>query len=564
MNKYTSYYIRKMGLPGFFSWILKKYANRILKKKLAKKPKYLYIDANCLFHPQCFKVLEEFPHDNVSQLKNKMFKAIVEFLDYLESYVDPSTMMFIAVDGTAPLAKIIQQRKRRYKSELENKNKNELKMKYGILSNTAWSNTSITPGTEFMEELHVYLEHHYNNKKSKHKYIYSSYHEPGEGEHKIMEHIRNKTEVDDNIIIYGLDADLIFLSMSSGRNDIHLVRETIEFKKEIKQEEKTTTTDLIYVSIKETKESYNYEMQSLFSEEKKKSIPQFDKINFADDFVFLCFLLGNDFLPHFPSIDIHSGGLDELIRTYIYGMTIIKRPLISVKNKIVTVDNTFFFVICQEMGKKEEEYFTNVLPFHMEKNKRRKCHEMDPYKKELFLMENLRDKYEKGDTLELGVGDKSVWKYRYYEYYFKTTGDQNKIISKLCQNYIEGIKWITEYYFNKCADWRWDYVPYYAPFISDIAIYLKVNNIDINSITFSDRGVVPMYAQLVSVLPPSCSHLLPKKFRHLITTKESEIIDMFPSKIKVDTLYKNQLWQCVPRIPYLNINRICDAIEKLK
>ncbi len=114
-----------MGLPGFFAWILKRYIKSILKTELKKRPKYLYIDANCLFHPECFKVLEGFPNDNLTDLKEKMFKRIVKFLDFIESYVNPTCMMFIAVDGTAPLAKIVQQRKRRYKSELDNNMKNE-------------------------------------------------------------------------------------------------------------------------------------------------------------------------------------------------------------------------------------------------------------------------------------------------------------------------------------------------------------------------------------------------------------------------------------------------------
>ena len=70
-----------------------------------------------------------------------------------------------------------------------------------------------------------------------HKVIFSSANEPGEGEHKVLDFIRNGAEngikEEDNIVIYGLDADLIMLAMSSKHSQIYLLRESLMFNKVI-------------------------------------------------------------------------------------------------------------------------------------------------------------------------------------------------------------------------------------------------------------------------------------------------------------------------------------------
>jgi 5'-3' exoribonuclease 2 len=35
-----------------------------------------------------------------------------------------------------------------------------------------------------------------------------------------------------------------------------------------------------------------------------------------DDFVLMCFLVGNDFLPHLPSLSIHKGSIDQMLLLY--------------------------------------------------------------------------------------------------------------------------------------------------------------------------------------------------------------------------------------------------------
>ena len=560
-----------MGLPGFFAWILKKFAKEILHDIISKKVDYLYIDANCLFHPKCFETLSENQYDELKELQKKMFKNIVDFLDYLEKYVSPTTKMYIAVDGTAPMAKIIQQRKRRYKTELDTFMKNEIKMKYGISILNEWSNTSITPGTEFMEDLHTYLLNHYSSKENKIGYIYSSYHTPGEGEHKILQHIKKNTNIDDTIVIYGLDADLIFLAMASNRPNIYLLREQTLFQKNRpfnnhESSNEKNIFDMTYVSINETRKAYNKEIRYMLGNYMRKEL---DHIDFSNDLIFICFLLGNDFLPHFPSIDIHTEGLDELIDSYLKALLQVNCPLIERtvndvgETENVNINMDLFTLMIYDMGEKEEEYFTYKINSSIERHKRRKCYEDEEYKQEIWKMDNLKDK-NVDDKLRLGVDNKDIWKYRYYQYHYKLSGSQKEFVDSLSEMYLTGIKWMTEYYFKECPDWKWNYMCHYAPFISDVAQYVKEQNFDLNTIKIEKNGHIPMMAQLISVLPPSCKNYLPESYRSLVTEFESPIIDMFPSRIQLDMLYKNQLYQCVPLIPYLDIDRVIEATNNIK
>ena len=126
--------------------------------------------------------------------------------------------MFIAFDGVAPVAKLEQQRNRRYKSWFEKQLYNKLseeESKEKTISENNWNTVSITPGTKFMANLGKGVRVYFKNKSkfSLEEIIVSPSDEAGEGEHKIYEYIRNNPRYHDETTtaIYGLDADLIML-----------------------------------------------------------------------------------------------------------------------------------------------------------------------------------------------------------------------------------------------------------------------------------------------------------------------------------------------------------------
>jgi 5'-3' exonuclease len=558
-----------MGVPGFFAWLLRNFKNKILQKKLGKKMDYLYIDANCLFHPECMKIKEYCSNDTIDKMESKMFRRIINYLNYIEKYVDPQIMMIISVDGVAPLAKMGQQRKRRYKTIDDTEIRNKIKIKHKIEINDKWNNTVITPGTEFMERLHVFLKKYYKSKNSKIKYTYSSYHTPGEGEHKILQHIKNTTDINDNIVIYGLDADLIFLAISCGYKNTYLLRESLHFgNKYDKKTEKLydpvedVEQELIYVSIKETRNAFNSEIWNIIDNRRDIKFHIDESIDFTDDLVIICFLLGNDFLPHFPSLDMYKGGLDTIIDAYIECFIFFKGIMLCNKRKKIQINTIFLMMIFEKLGKKEERFFKVILPEFTERNYRKRCFAKTDYEKDLWELDNMKI-FDLTDPIKLGVGSKEEWKFRYYEYYFHISEHQEEFIEELVKLYLEGIMWVSNYYFDKCKNWKWQYPYDHAPFISDIYEYLKKNDIDINDIKFDNILPVSPMIQLATVLPPACNMLLPINYRKYIIEK-SILTDLFPIKTELDMLYKDLFWQCTPKLPVLDIDRIDFALSKVK
>lgn len=547
-----------MGVPGFFAWILKNFRkNNIINPSIQREVDFLYLDSNCLFHPQCHKILNYYAGDDTidtNTLEERMIKRVINYINYLINFVNPKQGVFISVDGVAPMAKINQQRKRRFKSMQDAKLYNSIKEKHGISINEKWNNTTITPGTVFMEQLHQAIIHYCKSKKDV-NITYSSYHTPGEGEHKILQEIKKQ---DDCVsVIYGLDADLFFLAMASHKKDIYLLREECIFGKKnddnldlIVDIVTDVVEDLCFVSVDET---------ILLVNEHFKRFVQSDVKSFSDDFIFICFLLGNDFLPHIPSLDIKNNGLDIIVDAYcrIHGERM--ETIISFEAGKVQVNTDFLNDILKYLAEKEDEYFKVSLPNYKKMVAKKRCYGTSAYDIEVWNLDNMRS-FDVCDPIRLGEGDTIEYKFRYYEYYYNSVEYQQNLIEKLSREYLTGIIWVTRYYFEHCRSWDWQYVYSHAPFISDIAEYSKKMNI--NNMTFTDSYHTTPFAQLLSVLPPTCSYLLPNKLGKLMSDYNSPIAELYPIDFSLDMINKDCYWKCIPMIPITDIKVVDDIVAR--
>ncbi len=558
-----------MGVPGLYSY-LKKNKHKMVSNDTNCEVDSLYLDTNCLIHPQCFKTLELCKNiTDVVKLENTMMRRITLYIDYLVNYVKPTKLVYVSIDGVAPLAKLMQQRSRRFKSVDDAVKRNEIKKKHGKTSGIEWSNTVITPGTQFMENLHVKLLEHFNQKKGTVKYIYSSYHTVGEGEHKILNHIRslnNKSSDNNSMVIYGLDADLIFLALASKHNNIFLLRETDQINgpsqdKVVNHDIENVAEDLTFVSIDMMQNSICRQVKFIAKNYFRIDEMKFNSSNIIDDFIFICYFLGNDFLPHLPSIDIKKEGLDIILNIYIDIYLKIEQYIINydIATKKVSINEIFLEIFLSEIAKLETVYFRDVKPKHDDRIKKRKCRDSDQYMIDLWNLENMVN-IKIIDKIKLGKGNSDLWKFRYYEHYYGSIENQPKLIDALCDLYLEGLIWVARYYFTGCDSWEWNYKYTHAPFISDLAKFYtqkRKNGYTINNIVFGKSQPLLPFEQLLSVLPPQCSKLLPLELQYLMTDyTKSDIIEYYPMSVSYDMINKDLYWQCIPMLPSININKV--------
>lgn len=178
----------------------------------------------------------------------KIFEDVFAYIDALVRIIRPRRLLFLAIDGVAPRAKMNQQRSRRFRTarmaeqqELEARQRGEWKeFGAGTDDEKRFDSNTITPGTDFMCRLNDHLQYYIQRQMDEDplwrqlKVIYSSHLMPGEGEHKIMDYIRyarSKSEYDVRTrhCLYGLDADLIMLGMASHEPYFTLLREEVKF-----------------------------------------------------------------------------------------------------------------------------------------------------------------------------------------------------------------------------------------------------------------------------------------------------------------------------------------------
>lgn len=317
-----------MGVPKFFRWLSERYPaiSQVIAENRIPEFDCLYLDMNGIIHNCTHKDAGEDTTFRLSE--EEMFIRIFNYIEHLFGKIKPKKLFFMAIDGVAPRAKMNQQRARRFRTALDVEKARDKAIREGVElpKEEPFDSNCITPGTEFMAKLSLQLRYFVNKKISEDTdwqgcdVVLSGHEVPGEGEHKIMEYIRNakaQPNYDPNVrhCLYGLDADLIMLGLLSHDPHFCLLREEVTFGRASKTKSKELEHQNFYLlHLCIVREYLEMEFQELQNKDALKF--QFDLERVIDDFILMAFFVGNDFLPNLPGLHINEGALANMFRIY--------------------------------------------------------------------------------------------------------------------------------------------------------------------------------------------------------------------------------------------------------
>ncbi|KAJ1812939.1 5'-3' exoribonuclease 2, partial [Coemansia sp. RSA 2599] len=722
-----------MGVAAFYRWLTKKYPkvqSYVVEEKPytlngieipvdATKPNpngvefdNLYLDMNGIVHPCCHPQFREAP-----KTEEAMMLEVFRCLDRVFNLIRPRKIVYMALDGVAPRAKMNQQRSRRFRAaqEAEEKEKEQAKMAEEIFQATGerqpepekpWDSNCITPGTPFMELLAKSLRYYVVTKLNTDpawrsvKVVLSDSNVPGEGEHKIMDYIRRQRMMpahDPNTthVLYGLDADLIMLSLATHEPHFKILREDVawadmlgkpcrrcgkkgHFERNcLGKDAPTPSVDpndqpFVFANIDILREYLEFEL----TPKQKLSFP-FDLERAIDDWVFLCFFVGNDFLPHLPSLEIREGALEKLVQfwkeelpssggyiTHDGDVDLFRvQPILD---KIARIEEATFVNRKKEEDRREAQRKSrgpwhghnavsqgaaaaaavakkqsnannfaaaNLLKAKLMSRANKKQEEQEEEKKQedeeeedevmvsgsttavkrahpdddagdghkhLRSNDGERVAVEESEAPESAEASESVsavddseaaddsetvedseavagsvnedapeeaedrvkfheagYKERYYWLKFEIPAGDNSEVHSIAEHYVRGLCWVLKYYYQGCASWSWYYPYHYAPLASDLM------DLDMMDVSLELSAPLRPYEQLMGVLPARSRHNLPKPFAPLMTSKDSPIIDFYPTDFPLDLNGKKHLWQAVILLPFIDSKRLLEAVHEV-
>ena len=497
-----------MGIPSYFSYVLKNH--KIIKKMIDVSCNNLFLDANSIIYDVIYENENLKKKQNQNDIYNDVYNKIIIIINKLKP-----EMTFVAFDGVVPLAKMKQQKQRRYKSYITKK----------ILKTNKWNTNAITPGTKFMNDLDDYLSSRFKN------IIFSGSKQSGEGEQKIYEYIRNN-KINGNSIIYGLDADLIMLSLLhlNFTENIYLYRETKHFS---------------YIKGIDPQIDYLFNMNEMGIQINKTLNTNQTNVNIhqnIQNYCFLCFLCGNDFLPHFPSINIRNNGIDYLLEVY--------RNIKSSKHINFIENNKInwqaFHMLCSEISNKEVELINTNIEWKKK---------VASYSHPLTIEESLESVSLKDLKRELYISSNMN---KYYSFLFNNTEKD------VCTNYLQMLEWTWNYYNGNCKNNYICYEFHCGPLFSSLKKYVPCFN---EEILHEDTTKLPSsVSQLLYVLPYDDYHLIPINidFSKFIKLIDKEYINLTETNFPIYFDFCKFFWEGYVDFNYIDLKRLEYTVNKWK
>ncbi|KAH1033663.1 hypothetical protein J1N35_045837 [Gossypium stocksii] len=452
-------------------------------------------------------LLNKYPNIRVKAIEEHIHGHCVDTSSLNPNGIEFDNLYLNMNDGVAPRAKMNQQRSRRFftrkNDEIAEAEEDRLQREFELEGKLVlpkkdcevYDSNVVTPG--YISDANV----------------------PGEDEHKIMLCIRYQQclpgyNCNTRHCLYGLDADLIVFALATHEVHFSILREDVLFQEQQPAFRSCSTTSNRKTepyssgSFKHAlvaKRPYEFLYVWILREYIKLDIkitdvPQnmtFDLERIIDDFIFICFFVGNDFLPRLPFLDIHEGAIDLLLTVYkqnfnnIGGYLIDMKRIDDKKGGYIKLKRVKKFILL--VGSFEEKIFKKRLELH-KRYLRRLCQNSNRQQvdeTEIFNLDPLVDMTK------------------------NSLADMNDIL----RNTKELKEKLKENLWNK----------------SDFLM-----NGTIRDQYFSG---VPFW---------SCAHALPKLYAKLITDADSQIIDFYPIDFEIDTDGKHHAWQGICKLPFID------------
>ena len=560
-----------MAIPRFFKYFIKKipFDRQVTSPEAPSYVSSLSIEINALAHTiaqivfaygtiderkqntkraqQIRDRLEYVANTRYELLEQEFFEVLSTKIIEIVQAVNPVDTIVLELDGTAPAAKIVQQRQRRYRGATAEES-------------PKFNSDAITPGTDFMQRLDAYLRSFIDVQKGQgprkrgevpkavawhQKVIYSSHLVPGEGEHKIMDLMRAgayNTASTGAHILHGADADLILLTSMSPLQNMVIMRE--------EQDPEPGAEELEFIYVENFK---------LYITEELKGAE-----TAVHDFVVLTFFIGNDFLPHSPAF---SGDMFNTIQALMGAYRATGLPLTT--DGDINWDNMRQF--CIQLARSEEELLRR-------QSTDTKVHPLSVFS-HVKEVGSFNFKIGRDDWYSNALGIRTTDD-RDFEIIRRLMGAgvmtqiTNEQLIRLVTDYLIGIRWVYRYYTGGMAnvDVYWFYQSYYTPLLSNVAWTVRqMSGLDLEqyasvvdpklTVEGGMEAIDPV-SQLLAVIPPQSAYLIPPEVRGLVV-EESSISDFYPVEYVSDIggVVKTYKDKGIALLPFVDFRRLGLALE---
>lgn len=544
-----------MGVPGFHGHWLRFHAKGALSSILPALVACLYFDLNGYYHAafklatkpvnELFQVpgqkklppVDRDPVQLMVDVKTKLNELLITAINN----VRPVDGVVFAVDGPAPLAKLNQQRSRRFRSA------------YAPSDPKQYDSNALTPGTEVMFSLEEFMEQFIATYQEylPPQVIFSGHLIAGEGEHKIMDYLRRgvttqglASQQGGAHVIWGLDADLILLSLASPVKNIWLARENSD--------------ELV-------------DIERLKGELANRIPNATSRPTLVNDFDLIIELIGNDFLPHQPSLQQTADDIEMLLRVYgegDYQLTDPARP--------GEINMPGFLNFMLVLAANEPANLARLAHIPVKFPSR---YLQAAVSNGLFNYEEFRNSWYnralglKGDSILISGLQQVIKSYQPSVYDINNgtatiSVDYGAItandITKMVTAYLRTLAWSYRYYILGTSEINtdWCYPYHHTPLFSDIALVLSTQPVISGYQAYPGMKMFNALQQMVAVLPSSSVALLPEELRPLMSFN-SPIRDLYPVGFQIEMDGRHKEHEGVSLIPTVDRSRIINAVATI-